>query len=214
MLNFDSSNSRPLRELVYEELKLQIMTGKILPGSRMMEVDLAKENDVSRTPVREAIRQLEKEGLVTIKPRKGAYVSEISTRELIETLEVFQNMEGLAAYFATFRIKSDQMRKLKKASKDYDLAVSEENIENAIRYDDYFHRIITDSSNNKFLIQMIDTLQERVLRFRHIYHEKFRQSTDMSYEHKRIVKAIEEHDADSAREAACMHIDGLKSAII
>ena len=68
MLNFDIQNHRPLREIVYEELKMQILTGKIVPGTRMMEVDLADDMGVSRTPIREAIRQLEKEGLVTIEP--------------------------------------------------------------------------------------------------------------------------------------------------
>ena len=73
MLNFDIQNHRPLREMVYEELKMQILTGAIVPGTRMMEVELAKEIGVSRTPIREAIRKLEKEGLVTIEPRRGAY---------------------------------------------------------------------------------------------------------------------------------------------
>ena len=66
MLNFDIQNHRPLREMVYEELKMQILTGTIIPGTRMMEVELAEEMGVSRTPIREAIRKLEKEGLVTI----------------------------------------------------------------------------------------------------------------------------------------------------
>ena len=73
MLNFDIQNHRPLREMVYEELKMQILTGTIIPGTRMMEVELAEEMGVSRTPIREAIRKLEKEGLVTIEPRRGAY---------------------------------------------------------------------------------------------------------------------------------------------
>ena len=72
MLNFDIQNHRPLREMVYEELKMQILTGTIVPGTRMMEVELAEEMGVSRTPIREAIRKLEKEGLVTIEPRRGA----------------------------------------------------------------------------------------------------------------------------------------------
>ena len=68
MLNFDLQNHRPLREIVYEQLKMQILTGTIVPGTRMMEVELADEMGVSRTPVREAIRKLVKEGLVTIEP--------------------------------------------------------------------------------------------------------------------------------------------------
>ena len=74
MLNFDIQNHRPLREMVYEELKMQILTGTIIPGTRMMEVELAEEMGVSRTPIREAIRKLELEGLVLMIPRKGAEV--------------------------------------------------------------------------------------------------------------------------------------------
>lgn len=97
MLNFDLQNHRPLREIVYEQLKMQILTGKIVPGTRMMEVELADEMGVSRTPVREAIRKLEKEGLVTIEPRRGAYASDISVKDMVDTLEVREDLEALAA---------------------------------------------------------------------------------------------------------------------
>ncbi len=99
MLNLDIQNHRPLRDIVYEELKMQILKGQIVPGTRMMEVEMAEEMGVSRTPIREAIRKLEKEGLVTIEPRKGAYASQISTKDMVDILEVRQNMEGLAAYY-------------------------------------------------------------------------------------------------------------------
>ena len=105
MLNFDIQNHRPLREIVYEELKMQILTGKIIPGTRMMEVELADDMGVSRTPIREAIRQLEKEGLVTIEPRRGAYASQISVKDMVDILEVRQNLEGLAAFFAAQGIR-------------------------------------------------------------------------------------------------------------
>ena len=82
MLNFDIQNHRPLREIVYEELKMQILTGKIVPGTRMMEVELAEDMGVSRTPIREAIRKLEKEGLVTIEPRRGAYACLLYTSKI------------------------------------------------------------------------------------------------------------------------------------
>ena len=114
MLNFDIQNHKPLREMVYEELKMQILKGSIIPGTRMMEVELAEEMGVSRTPIREAIRKLEKEGLVTIEPRRGAYASMISTEDMVEILEVRQDLEGLAAYFAADRMTKSQMEELKR----------------------------------------------------------------------------------------------------
>ena len=108
MINFDIQNHRPLREIVYEELKAQILKGDIKPGTRMMEVELAEVLGVSRTPVREAIRKLEKEGLVKIEPRRGAYASELSVKDMVDILEVRQSMEGLAAYYCAQRINDEQ----------------------------------------------------------------------------------------------------------
>lgn len=88
MIDFELQNHRPLREIVYEQLKRQILTGRIAPGTRMMEVELAEEMGVSRTPVREATRKLEKDGLVVIEPRRGAYVSDISVKDMVDTLVV------------------------------------------------------------------------------------------------------------------------------
>ena len=100
MINFDLQNHRPLREIVYEELKREILVGEIAPGTRMMEIELADEMGVSRTPVREAIRKLEKEGLVTIEPRKGAYASDVSIKDMVDVLEVREDLEAMAAALA------------------------------------------------------------------------------------------------------------------
>lgn len=214
MLNFDIQNHKPLREMVYEELKMQILKGTIVPGTRLMEVDLADEMGVSRTPIREAIRKLEKEGLVTIEPRRGAYASQISTKDMVEILEVRQNMEGLAAAFAASRISPDQLTELKQVSDNYNKAVIEGNMEDMIKYDTRFHRIIVESCNNKVLVTMIEQLQELVLRFRYIYYDNFRRAENMPSEHKVILEAIEQGDTETAREAADVHIDQLKQLII
>lgn len=141
MLNFDIQNHRPLREIVYEELKMQILTGKIVPGTRLMEVELAADMGVSRTPIREAIRKLEKEGLVTIEPRRGAYASQISVKDMVDILEVRQDMEGLAAYFASSRMTEEQMADLKRTSDSYNRAVAEGDMDSMIAYDTRFHRL-------------------------------------------------------------------------
>ena len=160
--------------MVYEELKMQILTGAIIPGTRMMEVDLADEMGVSRTPIREAIRKLEKEGLVTIEPRRGAYASKISTEDMVEILEVRQDLEGLAAFFAAERMPEDKIRQVRVISEQYNEAVARGSMEDMISYDTRFHRMIVDSCNNKILVQMIEQLQELVLRFRYIYYDNFR----------------------------------------
>lgn len=214
MLNFDIQNHRPLREMVYEELKMQILTGAIIPGTRMMEVELAKEIGVSRTPIREAIRKLEKEGLVTIEPRRGAYASQISTEDMVDILEVRQNMEGLAAFFAASRMTPEQLQELKEVSELYNEAVKTGEMEEMIKHDTRFHRIIVESCNNKILVKMIEQLQELVLRFRYIYYDNFKRAENMPDEHYEILHAIETGDADAARYAADIHIDRLKQLVI
>ena len=214
MLNFDIQNHKPLREMVYEELKMQILKGSIIPGTRMMEVELAEEMGVSRTPIREAIRKLEKEGLVTIEPRRGAYASMISTEDMVEILEVRQDLEGLAAYFAADRMEKSQMEELRQVSNSYNEAVKEGNMEAMIKHDTRFHHIIVESCRNKILVQMIEQLQELVLRFRYIYYDNFKRAENMPEEHEAIVAAIAEGDADKARAAADIHIERLKELVI
>ena len=214
MLNFDIQNHKPLREMVYEELKIQILTGAIVPGTRMMEVELAEEMGVSRTPIREAIRKLEKEGLVTIEPRRGAYASMISTDDMVEILEVRQDLEGLAAQFAASRMTEEQLDELKAISDQYNKAVQEGIMGDMIRYDTRFHRLIVDSCNNKILVHMIEQLQELVLRFRYIYYDNFRRAEHMPKEHQEIMEAIASGDEKRAREAADVHIYRLKQLVI
>lgn len=214
MLNFDIQNHRPLREIVYEELKMQILTGKIVPGTRMMEVELADDMGVSRTPIREAIRQLEKEGLVTIEPRRGAYASQISVKDMVDILEVRQNLEGLAAFFAAQRMTKDVQEELYRVSENYDQAVADGDMAAMIKSDTRFHRIIVEASNNHVLLQMIEQLQELVLRFRYLYYSDFKRADDMPSEHEAIYEAIVAGDADAAREAADIHIQRLKELVI
>ena len=124
MLNLDLQNHRPLREIVYEELKRQILVGEIPPGTRMMEVELADEMGVSRTPIREAIRKLEKEGLVTIEPRRGAYASDISIKDMLDVLEVRQDLEGMAAALAAQKVTEDEKKAFVEANSAYMEAVN------------------------------------------------------------------------------------------
>ena len=213
MINFDIQNHRPLREIVYEELKMQILTGRIEPGTRMMEIELAEEMGVSRTPIREAIRKLEKEGLVTIEPRKGAYASDVSTEDMVEILEVRQIMEGLAAELAASRVQEVQLDQLREAEERYNAAVASGDTEQMIKYDSQFHKMIVEASNNKTLMQLIEPLQEMALRFRYLYYHDLNRAMNMPHEHDEIIDAIAIGDQEQAKLAASMHIKRLKDAV-
>ena len=109
-LNLDEY--KPLRDVVFENLRGAIVEGRLKPGERLMEVQLAEQLGVSRTPVREAIRKLELEGLVVMLPRKGAYVANMSLKDLIDVLEIRASLEGLAASLAAERITDEDIKKL------------------------------------------------------------------------------------------------------
>ena len=214
MLNFDLQNHRPLREIVYEELKRQIMIGEIPPGTRMMEVELAEDMGVSRTPIREAIRKLEKEGLVSIEPRRGAYASDISIKDMVDVLEVREFLEGMAAGLAAKKINDEEIETIKKATATYKKAVENGHTEEIIKEDELFHKLIVDCSGNKTLIQMINQVQELALRFRYIYYEDFSRYRNMPYEHQEILDAILSGDTEAARSIADAHVLRLKEFVI
>lgn len=214
MLNLDLQNHRPLREIVYEELKRQILVGEILPGTRMMEVELAEEMGVSRTPIREAIRKLEKEGLVTIEPRRGAYASSVSIKEMLDVLEVRQDLEGMAASLATGKVTEEEKQAFIQANVEYNDAVQSGNTEEIIKCDEKFHQLIVNFSGNKTLSQLLSQVQELALRFRYIYYEDFSRYENMPMEHEEIEEAILSGDAQKARVVMEAHILKLKKFII
>lgn len=214
MLNLDVKSHRPLREIVYEELRDQILVGNILPGTRLMEVELAEEMEVSRTPIREAIRKLEKEGLITIEPRRGAYVSEVSVKDMLDILEVRSNLEGLAAYLAAYRMTKEEQNILQNVSDRFDAAVQAGSMKEMIEADTKFHHLIVESSRNQYLIQMVEQLQELVLRFRYLYYKDFKRAEEMPPEHHGIFDAIRQSRPDKARESAFSHIDKLRDMVL
>lgn len=214
MLNFDAHSHRPLREIVYEELKMQILTGKITPGTRMMEVELAESMGVSRTPIREAIKKLEQEGLVIIEPRKGAYASQISVKDMVDILEVRQDMEGLAAHMAAYRMTPKQMKELESISIAYNKAVEAGNMADMIKFDTEFHNLIVESCNNTILTMMINQLQELLLRFRYVYYDNISRAEKMPSEHTMIMEAIKDGRSDAARASAEMHIERIKDMVM
>lgn len=214
MLNFDVTNHRPLREIVYEHLKHQILTGQIAPGTRMMEVEFAEELGVSRTPVREAIRKLEKDGLVVIEPRRGAYVSDISVKDMVDTLVVREDLEGLASYLASRRITREETEELDQITDDYSRAITAGDMEKIISCDEEFHRRIVELSGNRTLVTLFEPVQELALRFRYLYYDDFSRYENMPAEHRNIIDAIRSGDGEKARQVSDIHVRKLREFVI
>ena len=207
------NSHKPLREVVYEELKVQLLEGRIAPGERMMEVALAERLGVSRTPVREAIHKLAKDGLVVIEPRKGAYAAGISVKDMSDTLVVRENLEALAASLAARLVTPDQIRKLEELIDKYDTAAKTGNVDELIERDAEFHRHVIEYSGNKTLMRLYDSVQEFTLRFRYIFYAEPSRYMNMPDEHRTIIAALRSGDPDLAWNAANYHVVHMKNVM-
>lgn len=204
-LNLD--DYKPLREVVFENIRKVIIEGVLKPGERLMEIQLSEQLGVSRTPVREAIRMLELEGLVVMLPRKGAYVANISKKDLMDILEVRVGLEGLAAYCATDRMTKDHIKKLETISKELEEAVYKNDVETMLAKDEEFHTLIFEATGNKRLISMMINIWETVYRFRLMYMSDYSSAVNIVDEHKKIIEAFKKGKANLAEKLAKEHIE-------
>lgn len=205
---------KPLREVIFNTIREAIIVGELKPGERLMEVQLAEKMGVSRTPVREAIRKLELEGLVEMIPRKGAHVAEVSVKDIMDVLEVRASLDGLATALAAERITEDEIKELNHVCTQFANYVEKENLQGSIKKDVEFHDIIYRSSRNDKLMQIANNLREQVQRFRVIYIKGYNTPKNIVAEHMDIIKAITEKDAEKARNFANEHIKKQEEAII
>lgn len=211
-LNLD--DYKPLRDVVFENLREAIVEGRLKPGQRLMEVQLAEQLGVSRTPVREAIRKLELEGLVVMLPRKGAYVANMSLKDIIDVLEIRASLEGLGASLAAERISESDLKKVYKISEEFEQSTIDSDIETLLRKDVEFHECIFKATNNKKLHQVINSLWEQVYRFRVTYISDYDASISIVEEHKLIIDAIAKGDSELAKKYATEHIEKAEQFMI
>mgnify|MGYP001000189932 FL=1 len=206
---------QPLRDVIFETLRKAIISGDIKPGERLMEVSLANQMGVSRTPVREAIRRLEAEGLVTMTPRKGTHVAELSVKDIMDVLEVRTVLDKLATNLAAKRMQPSQLKALENVHKQYIACVEKNNIEGAIKKDVEFHDMIYAASGNPRLVAVAGSLREHVYRFRVIYMSGGDPiAENVLNEHEEILAALKEAQSDIASNLAEKHIRNQMETII
>ena len=204
----------PLRDVVFNTLRQAIITGEFAPGERLMEIALANRLGVSRTPVREAIRKLELEGLVVMIPRKGAEVAKITEKDLRDVLEVRSSLEELAAELATERMNDEIKAKLEKALQNFKEAIESENNAAIADRDVEFHDVIFEATGNARLIQIISNLREQIYRYRLEYVKETEYHVTLLKEHQELVKAMSEGKKEEARKIMKKHIDNQEMTVI
>lgn len=205
---------KPLRDIVFESLREAIIDGSLKPGERVMEVQLAEKLGVSRTPVREAIRKLELEGLLIMVPRKGAYVADVSFKDVLDVLEIRASLEGLAASLAAEKMTEEEVQILQMKSREFSKCVENDDVQGMIHKDSEFHDIILKSARNAKLLNIIEGLRDQVQRFRVVYFTEFNKSSYLTQEHQRVLEAISNRDSEVAQKYAQQHIENIKNYII
>lgn len=198
-----------LRGRVFQKIREDILTGVYKEHDELREVSIGEELGVSRTPVREALRQLELEGLVTIVPNKGAYVTGITPQDVHDIYKIRSLLEGLCARWATEHITGRQIEELEEIillSEFHLRKKSAEQAEQVSELDGKFHKVLYEASNSRIL--------EHVLSYFHKYVQMARmmsvgakdRAERSIEEHRDILKAIKDKDPDKAEWLANQHI--------
>lgn len=213
-LQIQMNDFLPLRDVVFNTLRQAILTGDLKPGERLMEIHLANKLGVSRTPIREAIRKLELEGLVTMIPRRGAEVAQITEKSMNDVLEVRRSMDALCAELACDRISEQELVALEKACDDFAEAVKTKDIRKIAQADVALHDIIVQATGNRRLVQLINNLSEQMYRYRFEYLKDTSRHQSLIVEHRMICEGIRKKNKEEATSAAKLHIDNQAKTII
>lgn len=198
-----------LRGKVFQKLREDILSGKYKDGDELREISIGEELGVSRTPVREALRQLELEGLVEIIPNKGAYVTGITPKDVMDIYKIRSKLEGLCARWATENITSEQIEELEEIlflSEFHSRKTTQGNTQHVSELDGKFHKIMYEASNSRILDHVLTDFHKYVQMARSLSVRKKDRAEKSIAEHRAILEAIKNKDKDLAEKLANEHI--------
>ncbi len=207
-------NHRNLKAAVYERIKESIIRGQLPPGAKLGEMQLAEKLGVSRTPLREAINSLEKDGFVDIFPRRGAYVKRHSLQEIQESLELREAMEGLAVRLAARHATPKIIQEMRNCFRGFTRKTVENSLPSYAQQNVRFHSLIFQASHNQKLITIIRNLfdQMDMVRLHTIVLPGRARKSLM--DHHRIIQLIEKRLGREAEKLLRTHIRSLHKAVL
>ena len=201
-----------LKDRVYQNIKFQIIRGTLKPGTRLPEEELSKAMNISRAPIREAFNRLEKEGFVTIVPRKGAAVSNITTQRIKDIFEIRETLESLAVKKSLGKISIEKLEKVGEGFKNF--INKPTNAENCIQYlalDKKFHDLLSQNCGNKKLIELLANLQEQIHWLRNISLKRITFASSVK-EHLAIIEALKKNDEELINKVLLQHLERAKKS--
>jgi len=210
----DLGNYLSLKDRVYQNIKFQIINNNLKPGIRLLEEEIAKAMNISRAPIREAFNRLEKEGFVTIIPRKGAAVSNITTQMIEDIFEIRENLESLAINNSLGKISMENLEKIGNNFKKF--INKPTNAENRMQYlslDKKFHNLLIKNCGNEKLVEILSNLQEQIHWIRNISLKRIAFSGSIE-EHLSIIESLKKNDADLVIKSLLIHLERAKESSI
>lgn len=203
----------PLTEKAYCVIKEAILSMQLQPGTALVEQDLANQLGISKIPLREALHQLENDGLVTRVPYKGVYVSNVSVKEAVEIAAIRGVLEGLAARLAAKRLSVEQLEQAEAILNEAERALQQKDTELCTAKGKEFHDFIIERCGNSELAPILEMLDNRFHRFRLLSNE-FRGRTALSLrEHQRVLRALKRRDPEAVERAMRDHLTSVCSEL-
>jgi DNA-binding GntR family transcriptional regulator len=204
---------RLLREHVYVSIKSAIIGGEFEPGRRLIEEKLADDMKTSRTPVREAIQKLEKEGLIYRLPRGGFAVKGVTEEEVEEVFGLRGILEGYAGFLATARMDDAELRSLEDIIALEETCLQDMNVEEFIRLDGEFHDVVYKAAKNNRLYNLLHDLRDYIYRYRVIIMRYQRKPQLAVQDHKEMVASIRSRNAKQVEKLVRKHMTRGKEVI-
>ena len=203
----------PLRDVVFNTLREAILKGELKPGERLMELQLAAKLGVSRTPIREAIRMLEQEGLAVTIPRKGAEVAKMTEKDMEDVLQIREALDELAAKIACEQISEEQLEELVATMHEFEESTKTDNVKKIAEADVKFHDIIYQSTGHPKLVNMLNNLREQMYRYRVEYLKDENNYPTLMKEHKDIVEGLVRKNKTQVTETMHQHVKNQAVAV-
>ena len=203
----------PLRDVVFHTLREAILRGDLKPGERLMELQLAAKLGVSRTPIREAIRMLEQEGLAVTIPRKGAEVAKMTEKDMQDVLQVREALDELAANIACERMTKEELNTLIEAMHEFEASTRTRDLKRIAEMDVKFHDVIYHATNNPKLVNMVGNLREQMYRYRVEYLKDEANYPTLLKEHKEIVEGFVTRNKELIKDSMRKHVANQAAAV-
>lgn len=205
-----SNIKKSMEQFVYEELKKAILNRKLAPGNQLIEGIIAEKLNVSRTPIRNALKKLASEGLVNIVVNKGAFVIQPTPEEIIQAYEMRKELELVGLKFGCERIDENDIKKLRALIQDEFFSLDQRNINEYLSANKKFHMMLVRKSNNKFLIEFTERIIDQINIYLILYdafYDVDMKTINSPREHKRIIELLEQKEIKMVEKVLTKHLE-------